>query len=400
MANINEVTLLHYNLTLTLDFTNQQYNIYIYIYRLSGEVEYVFESKIPKLPKVILDIGELNIESIRDGKGENIPFTTSPPASNKNRRATINLPTPPAAANTEFKVYLTYKSTYTQESTTREGGHWVNSTTLVWKRGGRSLLPCVDSLGVHSTYMLRVRPLSGMHIVASAPLLGDWFVAGSPVSVRNLGFVVGDVKYGRVGDLVEVWALSGGQLDHLLYSLHSLLDYILELAKITGLPILSSTPIRIVALPGLYSFPGFTTGTMIGVSAANLPTPKELDPNYPLALGLSRILFGTFLSPSTDQDLWVTEGLAAYFALQVVQQLHGEGVADDILYLEWRQMLYNLDLLEYSANNTKLLPDILPQAPAQVREPPPLQLVSQKAYLVLQHIAVWYILYYIIVCRG
>lgn len=355
-ANLHEAKVTHMALQLTCDLERHMFR---------GKCAITVEGRA----HVDLDIKDLKIWSIVDQNGKTVPFQIG----TRNKFGSRLRVQPGWPSNQTCVLTIAYET-----APECEAAAWLNVQQTTDKKRpffftncesilARTLTPCHDTPRVKCPFSLQVEVPLGMHVVASAPRLGDpakdftrkthTYAFEQKVPVPSYLIAVGcaALKRKRIGPRSHVYAepsvlpLAEREMSGLIE------QYIGACEKVCGVPYKWGW-LDVLVVPPAFAYGGMENPNCIFFSAALLAGDKSLMAT--LAHEVAHSWAGNLVTNMDWGHFWLNEGFTRYIERRVLGQIHGPAFRGLLLKVGYMDLLKNVQYLAKTPGLTKLCPDL------------------------------------------
>ncbi|KRX08812.1 Armadillo-type fold [Pseudocohnilembus persalinus] len=346
-SNLDELTTLHHDLDIKIDFKNKQ---------LIGKVTYTFKSKINGLNKILLDVNNLQIISACE-ENKVISYNVVQPAKHSQVLGdyiVLNLNSK-KKRDQEFKIIIEYKTNNQLQEGTAVALNWLNPEQTIGKEHPylftqcqaifcRSLFPCQDSPSVKATFNAKLsvnRHLSAWcsgiltkNVYNKANDMSSYFFEqNTPIPSYLFSIVAGNLEKRQVGNRCSV-ITEPEFIDECEVELENMENYLIELENyITDY---SWGEYKIVVLPPSFPYGGMENPTLTFVNPTIIVGDKS---NVDVVIHeMAHSWSGNLVSCKNWEHFWLNEGMTMFLENKINQKLNGEGVQ------KVHQVLQDIDL--------------------------------------------------------
>nr|WP_294846838.1 M1 family metallopeptidase [uncultured Sphingomonas sp.] len=285
----------------------------------------------PGVGEVILDDKGLQIESIADANGNNLPFTVGAADEKLGAPLTITM-------GDARKIVIRYKAAPDAGAL-----QWLSPGQTAGKKypfllsqgqaiENRSWIPTQDSPGVRQTWDATIRVASPLTAVMSAPAVGKpiekngtrtfQFRMENPVAPYLIAIAVGDLEFRSLGERTGVWA-EPVTIDKAAAELDDT-EKMVEAAEALYGPYQWGRYDMLV-LPPSFPFGGMENPTLTFLTPTFIAGDKSL--TSLIAHELAHSWSGNLATNATWADFWLNEGMTTYAERRIVESVYGPKVA-------------------------------------------------------------------------
>ncbi|MGK2875879.1 MAG: M1 family metallopeptidase [Nocardioides sp.] len=329
-ARPNEVVVTHLCLKLDIDFVTR---------RISGSAALDLEHRDPAATHLALDTWQLDITSITDADGVDLPWTLADYDPILGSALTIEI----ADADRVVVHYVTSPEAralqWLEPAQTASGRQFLfsqNQPILA-----RSWIPCQDSPAVRVTYEATLTVPRDLLAVMSAEnpteLSADGvyrFTMPQPVPAYLIALAVGDLCFREVGARSGVYA-EPTVIDSAAWEFADTETMIEAAERLYG-------PYRwgrydILVLPPSFPYGGMENPRLTFATPTVLAGDRSLVSL--IAHELAHSWSGNLVTNSTWNDIWLNEGFTTYFERRIDEEVYGA----DFTAMEWRLGRHDLE---------------------------------------------------------
>jgi len=303
----------------------------------------------PGAQAIVLDVDDLAISAVTDGKGKPLPYTVGPQDETTASALTVQL-------GGAKQVRITYRTKPTASAL-----QWLppemtfgKTKPYLYSQGqaihNRSWIPTQDSPGIRQTWDATLRvPGDLVAVMSGEKLSGDKgeplsdgrrlfrFRMDKPVPPYLIAFAVGDLKFKSLGPRSGVWT-EAPMLDKAAHEFADVEKMIDAASDLYG-------PYRwgrydMLVLPPAFPYGGmenpmltFLTPTIITGDRSNTDV---------VAHELAHSWSGNLVTNATWSDSWLNEGFTTYFENRIMEALYGKERAAMYADLDWDGMMRDI----------------------------------------------------------
>ena len=323
-AEPNEARVTHVSLDLTPDFA---------IRRIKGVAKLAVQ-RSAGADSIILDVRDLEIESVKDVKGDSLGFNIGAEKEFIGSPLAIALP----ASDTIVIEYHTAPGAAAVQWLSAEqtaGGRMPFLFTQGEAILTRTWIPTQDGPGIRQTYDATIHIPTGMHAVMSAEHVGIegekdpaglsmfHFRMTHPIPPYLIALAVGDIAFRPIGKNTGVYA-EPSVVDKAATEFAEVDKMISAAEKLYG-------PYRwgrydILVLPPSFPFGGMENPTLTFATPTVLAGDRSLVSL--VAHELAHSWSGNLVTNATWNDFWLNEGFTTYIESRIMEELRGKNYAD------------------------------------------------------------------------
>ncbi len=277
---------------------------------------------------VILDSDGLQIASIKDGTGEELPFTIGESEEGKGAPVTITM-------GDTRKIIVSYSSAPGAEAL-----QWLSpeqtaggKQPFLFSQGqptlNRTWIPTQDSPGIRQSWEARIIAPKPLTVVMSGLAQGEPEDAGDnqrvftfemdkPVAPYLIAIAVGDIAFRDLGPRTGVWA-EPAVLDAAAAELGDTEAMVTAAEGLYG-------PYRwgrydMIVLPPAFPYGGMENPVMTFLTPTFIAGDKSL--TGLVAHELAHSWSGNLVTNANWSDSWLNEGITSYFENRIVEEIYG-----------------------------------------------------------------------------
>ncbi|GAA0197079.1 aminopeptidase N [Brevundimonas nasdae] len=317
----------------------------------------------PNAGEVILDIRNLDIQSVSDAAGQPLRFDIGPDDAIKGQPLTVHFPA--AEGDGRRKIIVRYS--------TRPDAAALQWLTPAQTAGGqkpylfsqgqailtRTWVPTQDSPGIRQTYSARITAPADLTVVMSADHLtpeGEaapngqktWrFRMNNPIPPYLIALGVGELAFAPFDNRTGVWT-EPSRLAAAQWELEPTAAMVTAAEKLYG-------PYRwgrydLLVLPPSFPFGGMENPKLTFATPTIIAGDRSLVSL--VAHELAHSWSGNLVTNATWNDFWLNEGFTSYFENRIMESVYGHDLAVQEQVLAWDGLQDELKSLP--ADDTKL----------------------------------------------
>ncbi len=325
----------HVSLDLTPDFTTK---------RISGTATLAI-TRAAGADSVILDVRDLEIQSVTDNKGAALGFQVG--TSNGFMGAPLSIALPAGSDTVVIRYATSPEAAAVQWLAPAQtaGGKLPFLFTQGQAILTRTWVPTQDGPGIRQTYDATIHVPKGMRAVMSAEQVGEAetdsaglgvyrYRMAHPIPPYLIALAVGDIAFRPIGTKTGVYA-EPSVVDKAANEFTEVDQMIVAAEKLYG-------PYRwgrydLLVLPPSFPFGGMENPTLTFATPTILAGDKSLVSL--VAHELAHSWSGNLVTNATWDDFWLNEGFTTYIESRIMEELRGKPYADMLRQLGRQDMM-------------------------------------------------------------
>lgn len=347
----NQARVEHLNLQLNVDFENQV---------LSGYVLYDIK-KSEDAQSISFDTDELEIESVEDGKGNQLEYTLGEDDPILGSELKVSL------AKDVEKVNIKYRT-----SPNANALQWLNPRQTAMGEQpflftqsqailARSWIPCQDSPGIRFTYEASITVPKGLMALMSAenpqeinPEGTYSFTMPQAIPSYLMALTVGQVEFMPIGERTGVYA-EPVMLEK-CHNEFSDMEKMLESAEDIYGPYAWGR-YDVIILPPSFPFGGMENPRLTFATPTIIAGDKSL--TSLIAHEMAHSWSGNLVTNATWDDFWLNEGFTVYFEQRIMEAVYGRPYSEMLALLSFEGLKEEIEeLSKKKPADTKLKLDL------------------------------------------
>ncbi|RMG45610.1 MAG: M1 family peptidase [Acidobacteria bacterium] len=332
--------------------------------RLSGSVRLDLDRRDPGAP-LVLDTRDLEIRSVRDGKGRPLQWRLGPARAGLGRPLAVELRPETRSVVVAYRTDPEAAALQWLDPEQTEGGRhpflYSQSQSIL----ARSWIPCQDTPSVRATYEATVRvppPLmalmSAENPTEPAPDGVYRFRMPQPIPAYLMAIAAGELEFRPLGPRSGVYA-EPEVVDRAAREFAETEEMMAVAESLYG-------PYRwgrydILVLPPSFPFGGMENPRLTFVTPTVLAGDRSL--TALVAHELAHSWSGNLVTNATWNDFWLNEGFTTYIEVRIMEALRGKEYADMLRALGRHALEEELDRLGRSSPDTRLALDLAGRDP-------------------------------------
>jgi len=290
--------------------------------------------------EIILDINDLQIESIEDQSGQQLAYNVGADQTFLGSPLHISI-----MANTS-RIKINYRTNPDAEALQWLRPEQTSAETMAFLFTQsqailcRSWIPIQDSPGIRFTYEATVKVPEGMLALMSAKNptekteSGEYsFEMKQPIPAYLMALAVGDIIYQKVGERTGVYA-EPTVIKAAAWEFEEMETMVLAAEKLYG-------PYRwdvydLIVLPPSFPFGGMENPRLTFATPTILAGDRSL--TSLVAHELAHSWSGNLVTNATWDDFWLNEGFTVYFEQRIMEAVYGRDYAEMLAVLSLQDL--------------------------------------------------------------